>query len=594
MADMFKDLVNEQYLNIEEKYKADESVVRVTEIEQAPPITQNLNDPGLIEITIGSGTSDWVLPSESYLYVEGRLLIQSDDKTTWNPPKKTSKAFPDVSLGNNAIMYLFNNARYSLNDVEIENFNYPGYITTIHGLLTNPKPFNGLDQCWAIDTYDGRPVPSFYYSPMNEFTDEVMPAAAGNPTAAEYRVIMKLLIPAFNTVNSFSGDDEVANVVDADLPCAGANPTREEIYNACIVIFKKIDKATPVILNYITQAEIPDAATATLRLTINKIVKSLNLFLVNEQAGNQYNKGFLKRFQIACNPFDKIQTADNAGLFSFRIPLKFIFNFCDQYKKVMFGCKHTISLNRAISDDDAIFKDRKMMLGKIQINALRWYMPRITPSLTYSTYLLNLVKSNVEVPIAFMSKRLEIFTVTPGNTIQSFPLTFSNDIGKPRYIVAGFQALDRGDPVINYYTEQDYNHAVFNDVSRTTGMMDISFIRLTFNGEPSSTTSYYNSFKMGRGARWYQEFKKFRKYYTGSDDNTGGISYNDFINLYRLYVFDVSKQDEMVTNGANNINIEFNFATAPATIHKTTLYCVSYYDKVLTLKADGTRQYIVR
>ena len=54
------------------------------------------------------------------------------------------------------MMYLFSNAKYSLNDEEIENFNYPGYTTTIHGLISNPKQFNGLDQCWVLDEYDGQ------------------------------------------------------------------------------------------------------------------------------------------------------------------------------------------------------------------------------------------------------------------------------------------------------------------------------------------------------------------------------------------------------------------------------------------------------
>ena len=45
----------------------------------------------------------------------------------------------------------------------------------------------------------------------------------------------------------------------------------------------------------------------------------------------------------------------------------------------------------------------------------------------------------------------------------------------------------------------------------------------------------------------------------GTDANDGGISYNDFMNLYRLYVFDISKQSENVIGGVSNVKLEFNF-----------------------------------
>ena len=49
----------------------------------------------------------------------------------------------------------------------------------------------------------------------------------------------------------------------------------------------------------------------------------------------------------------KILNSNPAGTFSFKIPLKHIFGFCEDYDKIVYGLKHTLTLTRNI-DDDAI------------------------------------------------------------------------------------------------------------------------------------------------------------------------------------------------------------------------------------------------
>src|SRR5207245_8313218 len=61
------------------------------------------------------------------------------------------------SLQNNAMMYLFSEARYHIGDNEVERFQYPGQTTTIDALLTKSNKFNGLDQCWSLDSGNGTP-----------------------------------------------------------------------------------------------------------------------------------------------------------------------------------------------------------------------------------------------------------------------------------------------------------------------------------------------------------------------------------------------------------------------------------------------------
>ena len=50
-----------------------------------------------------------------------------------------------------------------------------------------------------------------------------------------------------------------------------------------------------------------------------------------------------------------IQKPTAKGSFSFIVPLSHIFGFCEDYDKIVYGVKHTLTLVRK-SDDDAIFR----------------------------------------------------------------------------------------------------------------------------------------------------------------------------------------------------------------------------------------------
>src|SRR5688572_16054991 len=81
-----------------------------------------------------------------------------------------------------------------------------------------------------------------------------------------------------------------------------------------------------------------------------------------------------------------IRKPTTKGTFSFIVPLSHIFGFCEDYDKIVYGLKHTLTLVRK-SDDDAIFRragaDDAATLaaaGKIDVSKISWFMPHVTPS----------------------------------------------------------------------------------------------------------------------------------------------------------------------------------------------------------------------
>jgi len=64
-----------------------------------------------------------------------------------------------------------------------------------------------------------------------------------------------------------------------------------------------------------------------------------------------------------------IQSLTAKGTFSFRVPLKHIFGFCEDYDKVAYRLKHTLTIVRK-SDSDAIYRAANVDAGKVTLNSI--------------------------------------------------------------------------------------------------------------------------------------------------------------------------------------------------------------------------------
>ena len=74
-----------------------------------------------------------------------------------------------------------------------------------------------------------------------------------------------------------------------------------------------------------------------------------------------------------------IDNSDPKGTFSFRVPLKHTFGFCEDYDKVVYGFKHALTLTRN-DDEDAIFRDNAADACKITFSKISWFIPHVTPA----------------------------------------------------------------------------------------------------------------------------------------------------------------------------------------------------------------------
>ena len=271
-----------------------------------------------------------------------------------------------------------------------------------------------------------------------------------------------------------------------------------------------------------------------------------------------------------------ITESDTKGTFSFCIPLKHIFGFCDDYDKVLYGFKHTLTLNRR-NDNEAIFKANAPTVGKVDLSKLSLFMPHVTPSVVTSNNLYKIIESKVDVPFTFRSRQCDTIAVPVSNTF-SWRLSTRASTERPRYVIVGFQTDRDGD--------QQKNPAVFDHCN-------LKNMYVTLNSERYPAVDYNLDFNNNKYSRAFRDASKFDNRLYGVSDivaqpNLTAINYKT---ICPLFVFDVSKQAERLKSTVLDVQIKATFnANVPA---GTMAYAVVLSDKLLRIKSDGSRMNVV-
>ncbi|XP_065639640.1 uncharacterized protein LOC136072362 [Hydra vulgaris] len=144
--------------------------------------------------------------------------------------------------------------------------------------------------------------------------------------------------------------------------------------------------------------------------------------------------------------------AGSKGSFSFCIPLKHIFGFCDDYDKVIFGIKHSITLVKKVTHNNAIFRDNAVAAGKVNFTKISLCMPIITLSDVAKAEILSEINKKVPVPVSFHSRTCESLAL-PQTTSLSWKVSIKSN-ETPRFVIVALQT--------NKDEQQTKNPAIFD------------------------------------------------------------------------------------------------------------------------------------
>ena len=88
------------------------------------------------------------------------------------------------------------------------------------------------------------------------------------------------------------------------------------------------------------------------------------------------------------------------GIFSFRITLKHILGFCEDYDKIVYGLKRSRTLVRK-TDEDAIFRGAAAGAGKVSLENISRFMPHVILADAEKFSIYKTIESKLELPVAF-------------------------------------------------------------------------------------------------------------------------------------------------------------------------------------------------
>ena len=275
------------------------------------------------------------------------------------------------------------------------------------------------------------------------------------------------------------------------------------------------------------------------------------------------------------------------GSFSFRIPLKHIFGFCEDYDKVVYGLKHNLTLTRN-NDNDAIFKTDgqgggppvvdNVVNGVVILSKITWFMPHVTPADEDKMKLYKIIERKEKIPVGYRMIQCDSALINQNSTDFSWRLSVKSSPEVPRYIIVGFQVGKSGN--------QKTNPSLFDNVN-------VNNIYAMLNSTRYPTTDYDISFPAQRFSRIYGETAEFRTKFFNMDELVSNPNFTpfEFKNLYPLFLFDVSKQSEKLKYSTTDIQIKMHFNQGLAA--NTQVYAVIISDRLINFQSDGNKFSVV-
>ena len=293
-------------------------------------------------------------------------------------------------------------------------------------------------------------------------------------------------------------------------------------------------------------------------------------------AAEEANVGWeVRRYQI-------IRNSDPKGTFSFKIPLKHIFRFCEDYDKVVYGLKHNLTLTRN-DYNDAIFRaandaaGNASANGKIILSKISWFMPHLMPADKDKMELYKIIESKKTIPVGYRMIQCDSATI-PQATSFCWRLSVKSSPEVPRFIIIGFQTDKSGNQLTN--------PSLFNNVN-------VSNIYVMLNSIRYPTTDYNISFLSQKYSRVYGDAAEFRSKFFNMDEliSNPNVTPLEYKLLYPLFLFDVSKQSEKLKYSTTDIQIKMHFnANVPA---NTQAYAVIISDRLINFQSDGNKFTVV-
>ena len=260
------------------------------------------------------------------------------------------------------------------------------------------------------------------------------------------------------------------------------------------------------------------------------------------------------------------------GIFSFRVPLKHRFRFCEDYDKVVYGLKHSLTLTRN-NDVYEIFRANGVDPGKITLNKISWFMPHVIPADKDKMELYKIIERKEKNLVGYRMIQCDSNSVDPTTSFSRRP-SFNSSPEVPRFIIVGFQTDKSG--------SQEQNPSIFDNVN-------VRNIYVTLNSKKYPALDYNLSFPKQQFSRAYGDAAEFRSKLFNISELVSNPNFTPagYKTLYPLFLFDVSKQSEKLKYSTTDFQIKTDF-NANMDVG-TQAFAVTISDRLINFQSDGNK-----
>ena len=266
------------------------------------------------------------------------------------------------------------------------------------------------------------------------------------------------------------------------------------------------------------------------------------------------------------------------GKYQMRIYLKNIFGFAEHQEKGTYGLGYRLIMTRN-SDNAILNKDNTVVIGRVKITSLDWFVPHYSANLEEYTKLMTQIKKNTPTLLHYPERSVFMKEVNTQN-LWTFELGTQEGINVPIWIFRAFQQNDR-------QNDQDLNNDTFDRPQVTSAQCIIG----TEKYPDSGVLLNYNDDDYSQG---YRQIKEAFKALTKDNILQAYISEHDFRSSndgnnigYNIYAFDIRYQKNF--ESSQPIKVEFKFdGVIPAGIYG---YASVLTNKLISVSSDGERMF---
>lgn len=257
------------------------------------------------------------------------------------------------------------------------------------------------------------------------------------------------------------------------------------------------------------------------------------------------------------------QMAIAVGTYRVVVPLRFLFGFCDDFRKIIMNSKHELTLVRSRSNVNCYQAAQDIL--RLNIEKIHWKVPHVMLSDKAKLSMLKTISRNEKLFLPFRSWDLYELPQILQTTRHTWSVKTTSQVNKPRYVIVAFQT--------------NRNNIITNDVS----MFDhchISNVKLYLNNERYPYDDLNVNFAETHFSELFYMFQHIQQTYYSDDSfyNPIGVDLVNFMNR-PLFAFDCTRSDESIKTGMVDVRLEIE---ARQNIpNNTSAYCLIIHDNVI-------------